>query len=38
MQIPPQYLVPDTYQIGIFSVNGKEKKILNANQSVEVNY
>jgi hypothetical protein len=38
MQIPPQYLMPDTYQIGIFSVDGNERKIFNANQSVEVNY
>ena len=38
IEIPPQYLVPDTYQIGIFWVNGNEKKIFNANQSVEVNY
>ena len=38
IQIPPQYLVSDTYQIGIFSVNGNDKKIFNANQSVEVNY
>ena len=38
IEIPPQYLVPDTYQIGIFLVNGNEKKIFNTNQSVEVNY
>ena len=38
IQIPPQYLVPDIYQIGIFYVYGGEKKIFNANQSVEVNY
>ena len=38
MQIPPQYLLPDAYQIGIFSVSGEERKIFNANQSVQVNY
>ena len=38
MQIPPQYLVSDTYQIGIFWVNGDVKKIYNTNQSIEVNY
>ena len=38
MQIPPQYLISDTYQIGIFWVNGDVKKIYNTNQSIEVNY
>jgi hypothetical protein len=38
MQIPPQYLVPDTYQIGIFWVNDNTKKIFNANQTIEVNF
>ena len=38
MQIPPQYLVSDTYQIGIFWVNGDVKKVYNTNQSIEVNY
>ena len=38
MQIPPQYLVSDTYQIGVFWVDGDVKKVYNANQSIEVNY
>lgn len=38
MQIPPQYLVPDTYQIGIFWVNADTKKIFNANQTINVNF
>lgn len=38
MQIPPQYLIPDTYQIGIFWVNGNTKKVFNANQTIEVNF
>ena len=38
MQIPPQYLVFDTYQIGIFWVDGDVKKVYNTNQSIEVNY
>jgi hypothetical protein len=38
LQIPPQYLIPDTYQIGIFWVNGDTKKVFNANQSIEVNF
>ena len=38
IQIPPQYLVPDTYQIGLFWVNGNTKTIFNAHQSVEINY
>jgi hypothetical protein len=38
MQIPPQYLIPDTYQIGIFWVNGDTKKVFNANQTVVIKY
>jgi hypothetical protein len=38
IQIPPQYLMPDTYQIGIFWVNSNKKKIFNANQSIKINY
>lgn len=38
MQIPPQYLVPDAYQVGIFWVNGDTKKVFNANQTIEVNF
>jgi hypothetical protein len=38
MQIPPQYLILDTYQIGIFWVNGDTKKVFNANQTIEVNF
>lgn len=38
IQIPPQYLIPNTYQIGILWVNGDIKKVFNANQSVVVNY
>lgn len=38
IQIPPQYLIPDTYQIGILWVNGNTKKVFNANESVGVNY
>ena len=38
MQIPPQYLIPDTYEIGILWINGDTKKVFNANQSVVVNY
>jgi hypothetical protein len=38
VQIPPQYLIPDTYQIGIFWVNGDTKKVFNANQTIEVNF
>ena len=38
IQIPPQYLIPDTYQIGIFLVNGDTKKLFNANQTIEVDF
>jgi hypothetical protein len=38
IQIPPQYLVPDTYQIGIYWVNGETQKVFNANQSIGVNF
>ena len=38
IEIPPEYLVPDTYQIGILWVNGNTKKVFNANESVVVNY
>jgi hypothetical protein len=38
IQIPPNYLVPDNYQVGIFWVNGDTRKVFNAKQSVEVNY
>jgi hypothetical protein len=38
MQIPPQYLIPDIYQIGIFWINGNTKKVFNANQTIEVNF
>jgi hypothetical protein len=38
IQIPPQYLVPDTYQIGLFWISGDTKKLFNANQSVKINY
>lgn len=38
IQIPPQYLVPDTYQIALFWINGDTKKVFNANQFIEVNY
>ena len=38
IQIPPQYLVRDAYQIGIFWVNGDTQKVFNANQTIEVNF
>jgi hypothetical protein len=38
VQIPPQYLIPDAYQIGIFWVNGDTKKVFNANQTIGVNF
>ncbi|MES2518520.1 MAG: hypothetical protein V4585_10455 [Bacteroidota bacterium] len=38
IKIPPKYLVPDTYKIGIFYVNGTTHQIFNANQTVEVTY
>ena len=37
IQIPPQYLIPDTYQIGILWINGDTKKVFNANESIVVN-
>jgi len=37
-QIPPQYIIPDTYQIGILWINGDIKKVFNANEYVVVNY
>ncbi len=38
IQIPPQYLIPDIYQIGIFWVNANTRKVFNANQAIRVNF
>jgi len=36
-KVPVHYFIPDTYQIGIFWVNGATHKIFNTNQSIDVN-
>ena len=38
IKIPEKYLVKDTYQIGIFWVNGNERKIYKTEQIVKVDY
>ena len=38
IKIPEKYLLKDTYQIGIFWVNGNERKIYKTEQIVKVDY
>ncbi len=38
IKIPEKYLLPDTYQIGIFWVKGNERKIYKTEQTVMVDY
>ena len=38
IKIPEKYLLPDTYQIGIFWVKGNERKIYKTEEKVKVDY
>jgi hypothetical protein len=38
IKIPEKYILPDTYQIGIFWVKGEERKIYKTEQKIKVDY